>query len=129
VGKYFSLFFIPIFKISELGEYVQCVECKKNFKPEVLDVKPITPEQRHILMVQRDIESGTPLQMAQTKLINAGMDAKAAAQIVDQATPEEVRECEACQLTYSASITKCSICGEQLSFPKLLHQGSVFDIN
>jgi len=94
----------------------------------VLNVKPLSPEQRQVLMAKRDLASGTPFQMAQTKLINAGVDAEVAAQIVSQASPEEMRECGVCQLTYIAAITKCSNCGGQLSLPKMMHKGSVFNL-
>jgi len=129
VGSYFTLFFIPLFEIKKLGECLQCAECNTTFKPEVLNIKAITPEQRQVLMVQRDLASGTPLQMAQTKLINTGMDTEAAAQIVNQASPEEMRECDVCQLTYVAGITRCSHCGGQLSLPKMIHKGSVLNLN
>jgi hypothetical protein len=36
VSKYFTLYFIPLFPIQKLGEYVRCVLCQTNFKPEVL---------------------------------------------------------------------------------------------
>lgn len=127
VGSYFTLFFIPLFEIKKLGEYLQCAQCNTTFKPEVLNIKAITPEQRQVLMVQRDLASGTPLQMAQTKLINAGMDAGAADQIVNQASPEEMRECNECDLTYVAGITKCSKCSGQLSLSKMMHKGSVLN--
>jgi len=127
VGKYFSLFFIPVFEISKLGEYIQCSECKTNFNSDVLDFKAPTPEQRQVLEVRRDLASGTPLQMAQTKLTNTGMDTATAALIVDQAAPEDKRECDACQLTYIAGFTKCSICGAQLSLPKMTHKGSLLN--
>jgi len=127
VGNYFTLFFIPLFEIKKLGEYLQCADCNTTFKPEVLNIKAITPEQRQVLMVKRDLASGTPLQMAQTKLINAGMGTEAADQIVNQASPEEMRECDLCQLTYVAGINKCSKCGKQLSLPKMTHKGSMLN--
>ena len=108
---------------------MQCAQCNTTFKPEVLNIKALTPEQRHALTVKRDLASGTPHQMAQTKLINTGIDAEAAAQIVNQASPEEMRECDGCQLTYVASITKCSKCGGQLSLPKMMHKSSVSYLN
>lgn len=129
VGSYFTLFFVPLFEIKKLGEYLQCAECNTTFKPEVLSIKALTPEQRHVLTVKRDLESGTPHQMAQTKLINAGIDTKAAAQIVNQASPAEMRECDVCHLTFIAGITKCSNCGGQLSLPQIMHKSSVINLN
>ena len=123
VARYFTLFFIPLLEINKLGEYLQCAECNTTYKPDVLKIKSPTPEQREVLRVKHDLASGTPLQMAQTKLINAGINAEAAAQIVNQAAPGEIRECDVCQLTYITDITKCSNCGKQLSLPKMMHKG------
>ena len=123
VARYFTLFFIPLLEINKLGEYLQCADCNTTYKPDVLNIKSPSPVQRQVLSVERDLASGTPLQMAQTKLINAGMDTEAAAQIVNQAAAEEIRECDECQLTYIADITKCSNCGKQLSLPKMMHKG------
>lgn len=36
VARYFTLFFIPLFKIATLGEYVECQICRRAFKPESL---------------------------------------------------------------------------------------------
>jgi len=114
VSKYFTLFFIPLFETKNLGEYLQCADCKTTYKPEVLNITPLSAEQREVLKVRRDLASGTPYQMAKTKLINSGIEPAAAAMIVEKASPDESRECEQCQLTYAAAITRCSICGEPL---------------
>lgn len=38
VSQYFTLYFIPLFPMSTLGEYVQCSRCTRQFAPEVLDL-------------------------------------------------------------------------------------------
>ena len=40
VKKYFTLYFIPLFPTSDLGEYVECSECKSTFKESVLEHDP-----------------------------------------------------------------------------------------
>jgi len=117
VSKYFTLFFIPLFEIKELGEYLQCSECNTTYKPEVLNFSPLTAEQREVLKVKQDLASGTPYQMAQTKLINSGVEPEKAALIVNQASPDESQECDQCHLTYVSAISKCSNCGGQLAQP------------
>ena len=37
VSKYFTLYFIPLFKTHKLGEYLECQTCLKTFKPEVME--------------------------------------------------------------------------------------------
>lgn len=40
VKKFFTLYFIPLIPLSDLGEYVECGNCKGTFIPEVLDQLP-----------------------------------------------------------------------------------------
>ena len=37
IERYFTLFFIPLFRIARLGEYVECQTCFTTFKTDVLD--------------------------------------------------------------------------------------------
>lgn len=38
VSRYFTLYFIPLFKTHKLGEYIVCQTCLKTYKPEVLQL-------------------------------------------------------------------------------------------
>jgi rubrerythrin len=38
VSQYFTLYFIPLFATSFLGEYVRCGWCNSQYKPGVLDL-------------------------------------------------------------------------------------------
>jgi len=40
VSRYFTLYFIPLFPMETLGEYVQCNACSGQFKTEVLRISP-----------------------------------------------------------------------------------------
>jgi len=40
VARYFTLFFVPLFKTKTLGEYVECQVCHRAFKPEILGLVP-----------------------------------------------------------------------------------------
>jgi zinc-ribbon family len=37
VGRYFTLYFIPVFQTQKLGEYIECKACLTPFKVSVLD--------------------------------------------------------------------------------------------
>jgi dATP pyrophosphohydrolase len=41
-ARYFTLFFIPLFQIKNLGEQVECQKCFVSFKPRVLERSPKT---------------------------------------------------------------------------------------
>jgi len=40
VKRYFTLYFMPLFPTSDLGEYIECGECKSTFKENVLKDDP-----------------------------------------------------------------------------------------
>ena len=40
VKRWFTLYFIPIFPLSDLGEYIECSGCKATYKNNVLDFDP-----------------------------------------------------------------------------------------
>jgi transcription elongation factor Elf1 len=39
VGRYFTLYFIPLFQTKKVGEYVECQFCHQAFKSEILDYR------------------------------------------------------------------------------------------
>lgn len=41
VGQYFTLYFIPVFQMKEIGKFVECIECLNQFKLGVLDYNPL----------------------------------------------------------------------------------------
>jgi uncharacterized tellurite resistance protein B-like protein len=47
VRRFFTLFFIPLIPLDELGNYVECQACTGTYKPEVLSFDP-TAERRRI---------------------------------------------------------------------------------
>ena len=115
VSKYFTLYFIPLFPIDNLGEYVQCQTCKQMYKPEVLSYEPPSPEVRLILSIRADLESGTPIQFATRKMVNAGVDPATAERLVGAASNHEEKTCAACNLTYLRSVAHCASCGANLA--------------
>lgn len=40
VEKYFTLYFIPLFPLETLGEYVECKQCRNTFNPKALNYDP-----------------------------------------------------------------------------------------
>lgn len=41
MDRYFTLFFIPLFRLGRLGEYVECQTCFTTYKPDVLNVSVV----------------------------------------------------------------------------------------
>lgn len=40
VRRFFTLFFIPVIPLDEIGRYVECETCEGTYRPEVLDFDP-----------------------------------------------------------------------------------------
>jgi hypothetical protein len=68
-GRYFTLYFIPIFKVKDLGEFVECQTCGGTFKTAVLDLMkttivadsaPKAPTPRPAGSIVDDSSEGTP---------------------------------------------------------------------
>ena len=73
--NWFSIYFIPIIPLNQLGEFVTCLTCGTNFQQEVLAM-PIpsnTPLDRMTREARADLDGGTPIEMARQKLINTGL--------------------------------------------------------
>jgi hypothetical protein len=114
-ADYFTLFFIPLFQVRNRGEYIECQTCQKAFKPEVKNYKSPSPVERLLAATRADLESGTPIQMTQRKLINSGVDEETAKKVVDLAAGDKRNFCSKCGLTYRETVTLCSSCGHPLN--------------
>lgn len=40
VRRFFTLYFIPVIPLDQLGEYVECHQCRGTYKPEILKLDP-----------------------------------------------------------------------------------------
>ena len=114
-GKYFALYFIPLLQYENMGEFVECQTCGKMFPPDVLTYKPPSGLEEMLPDVKRDLQSGTPLHMAQRKLINKGVAEVEATQLVKLAVEGRPNRCPTCGLLYSSTVTLCANCGGPLS--------------
>ncbi len=114
LSRWFTLYFIPLFPTEKLAEYVQCQGCQGNFKPEVLEYEPPSQGERIVYSLRADLDSGTPVQMAQRKLTNAGMDPETAQKFVMLALGDASRTCPDCDLIFRETVTHCSGCGREL---------------
>lgn len=115
VATYFTLYFIPLFETQHHGDYIGCLRCSGQFRPEVLDYRAPSAAERIVESIRADLESGTPLQMARTKLTNNGVDAAMAEQLVEAAAGSDHQTCTACKLTFVPEVKRCSACGGALT--------------
>jgi hypothetical protein len=122
-GRYFTLYFIPLFKTKSLGDFVECQTCKMTFKPEVLTLSKELEEQRRlqkelkgaIAAITSELDSGVPIEAVAKSLMDSGVDQEGAARIVYGASGGQIRSCTACNLNYKSSVAYCSVCGQPLA--------------
>ncbi len=114
VARYFTLYFIPLFETSTVGEYVECLHCGQKYNVEVLNYEPPSKGDRVLASIRKDLESGTPIQMARTKLTNSGVSEEAAERLVSDASGGGLRECRTCNLNFVRSVKRCSACARSL---------------
>jgi hypothetical protein len=89
--------------------------CKQTYKPEVLNLRPPTATERFAAAVRADLDSGTPVHMAERKLINSGVDEATAKKAVELAMSGRQRTCPQCRYVYRETVERCSNCGSLLS--------------
>ncbi len=83
-GNYFSLFFVPLFRIQKLGEYVECQVCHNRYDPKILDrgsqgTLELVASTRYALL------HGTSPDSARSQLISRGLDARDADRVIEMA--------------------------------------------
>ncbi len=114
VARYFTLYFIPLFEKENLGEFIKCQGCQQAFNDTVLDYVPPSQWAGQLDTVRADLESGIPIQVAQRRLINAGIDEQLVTQAIARAAGEQQKGCSACYLNYVETVSHCASCGKPL---------------
>ncbi|MBN1313546.1 MAG: zinc-ribbon domain-containing protein [Anaerolineae bacterium] len=119
----FTLYFIPIFPIQQLGEFIECQTCGTTFEPSVRYVrgKP-APMHREIKQdlgkvmnsIKSRLDGGYPIEYMVRDLTAAGLDLGIARGAIEGAIGTQRRTCEQCNLTYSHTANTCAECGGAL---------------
>jgi zinc-ribbon family len=115
IGRYFTLYFIPVFQIEKLGEYVECQACHKVYPVEVLKRKAPANPLRILTDVEKDLQSGMAVQKVQAKLMNTGLRPDMAQKIIDTVVGERRRRCSNCGAEYLDTVQFCGACGHALA--------------
>jgi len=117
-GKnYFTLYFVPIFPMGDLGEFVECQTCHMTFPIDVLNLKPPPPKLDLATMlntVKSTLEGGQSVEYALRDLVAAGLERDIALNAVKSAIGAARRECPNCGLSYAANVAVCSECNQSL---------------
>ena len=115
--KYFSLYFIPIIPMGDMGEFVECQTCGVTYNPDVLR---LPPPKLHAGMAQQlnaikaQLEKGQPVEYMVRDLTAGGLDRDVANGLIKSVAGNERKQCPQCELSYVAGVTLCSECGQAL---------------
>ena len=113
-GKYFTLYFIPIFQTEDLGEYIECQWCKDKYKPEILN-QSINSDLVSLLAAERRIlDAGTPIQAYIDIYVKQGREKSQVEDLVMMATGGKFSLCKQCKSLYTENNKYCSVCGSLL---------------
>jgi hypothetical protein len=118
-GKnYFTLYFVPIFPMGDLGEFVEWYICHTTFKSDVLKLIPPKPKADLASMlnaVGANLQGGQPVEYVLRELVAAGLERDIALTVVKSAIGGQRRECPKCTLSYAANVSHCSECNSPLN--------------
>ena len=115
LARYFTLWFVPLFPVETLGEFVQCQTCQHSYPAEALQrAARLVTETDLENAVKAELERGLPFHRLQRRLADDGLDREEAAQMIHRLTGGEQRTCPQCQFSYLISIRYCTNCGHDL---------------
>ena len=118
-GQYFSAYFIPLFKMKDIAEYVECKTCQTPYELSILNRSHAKTEFSDLIKIaELQLKAGVPLNEIKDRFESLGMDPSAAAEILYELSEGQVRFCRNCELMYSHKVNFCPVCGEKLASPQ-----------
>jgi hypothetical protein len=116
--RYFTLYFIPLIPMGNLGEYIECQTCHTPFEISVLTLKaPPSPKPNLTQLLneaERRLRSGTPVEFMMRDMTAAGLDREVAQKSITAYLSEGSHKCPHCDLTYHIAVKTCASCGRTL---------------
>jgi hypothetical protein len=112
--KYFSIYFIPIIPMGDIGQFVECSSCSMTYQPEIINYKPVKKQPdvtRYLNTIKTRLEGGHPVEYMIRDLTAEGLDREVANNMVSMAIGTERKQCPQCELSYAGHITTCNECG------------------
>ncbi len=119
VGKYFTLYFIPLFQTKNLGEYIECKTCFTPFETAVLEYDNHNQRQMQegIESISVELDAGIPVNLIFQSLRKEGIPEDVVNNIIAMATGGKLMVCNPCELVFTGGHKYCGSCGQVLSRP------------
>ena len=119
IGKYFTLYFIPLFQTRKLGEYIECKFCHIPFETSVLEYDHQLHDQiqKGIDTISKELDAGIPINLIYQNMIRDGVSKDMANNIIAMATGGKLKVCKNCNLVFTGTFKYCANCGQVLVSP------------
>lgn len=117
LGKYFTLYFIPLFQTSKITEYIDCQGCKTSFKTEILSYNTGAQQRIREMLggIKQELDNGVSVNVLYQFLLTKGLSEGQAENLIGMAAEGSFAVCSECKQGYSAQMKFCSNCGSVLS--------------
>jgi transcription elongation factor Elf1 len=119
--RYFTLYFIPVVPIAQIGEFVECQSCGLSFVPRVREMRreSLIAQPRYSLAdilnsAQQRLEEGQPIDYLIRDLTAANLDLDVARGLIVSAIGPQQNVCDRCGLSYAPDVHMCSECDNPL---------------
>ena len=114
-APYFSLYFIPLFKLGSAKNYIQCQVCHNIFSSDLLSQN--TRKLALLALItelQKEAISGTPSHVLYHKLLSKNVDGAVAKAISLAILGNYPKVCRTCAALFHERVTICTNCGGEL---------------
>ncbi|MCE1255134.1 MAG: zinc ribbon domain-containing protein [Anaerolineae bacterium] len=115
-APYFSLYFVPLFKLGSEKKYIQCQVCHNIFSTSVLSQDA---RRMSLLAVVNDLEnelkSGTPSHVIYHKLVAKNFDENLARVLSISLLGNTPKVCHKCKSYFHERVNLCTNCGASLA--------------
>ncbi|MBI1278492.1 MAG: zinc-ribbon domain-containing protein [Anaerolineaceae bacterium] len=115
--RYFTLYFVPLIPMGDLGEYVECQTCHRTFQADVLTMKPTSKPLSAVELlnsVKTRLLAGDPIEYVVRDLTAAGIERDVATSLVSSSIGSSRKLCKNCNLSYASDVTVCKECNQPL---------------
>jgi hypothetical protein len=111
----FSVYFIPLFKVADAGESVECMKCRLEWKPQVLRLTPPSRDERTMTEIRQWLAQGLTIGEVRAILGRRGMGGAAVEESIGWAASGKSSVCTHCQRAYPSHRRSCPECGRGMS--------------
>lgn len=115
--RYFTLYFIPIIPIGDIGEFVECQTCHITYEPKVLTIEPQFKQigaAELLNSVKSRLLKGDPVEYVTRDMTVAGIERDIALALVTASIGTERKLCSDCNLSYASTLSQCYECSQSL---------------